>query len=139
MSSASSDLLRRRYVQECRAKDAPHETDEEEPWQSQRQVCQAPSMAKSLAPKMKRDLAHNVSSHRLHHRRQLGPYRQLVKAFALKPLPVLAQTLRLQLVEAFTPKPPHPQNLCWIRQLPPDKAAGQTSTRACAERTQMPR
>ena len=83
-------------------------------------------MAQSLAPKMKLGLAHSVSSHRLHRRRHLGPYRQLVKAFALKPLPVQARTLRLQLVEAFAPKPLHPQSLCQIRQLPPDKAAGQT-------------
>jgi len=62
-----------------------------------------------------------------------------VKVFALKPLPVLAQTLRLQLVEAFTPKPLHPQSLCRIRRLPPDKAAGQTLIHACAVRTQMPR
>ena len=46
---ASVDLLRRRYVQEGRVKDAPHETDEENPWQSQQQVCQAPSMVKSRA------------------------------------------------------------------------------------------
>ena len=95
-------------------------------------------MAKSLAPKMKRDLAHSVSNHRLRHRRHLGPYRQLVKVFALKPLPVLAQTLRLQLVEAFTPKPLHPQSLCRLRQPPPGKAACQTLN-ACAVRTQMPR
>ena len=62
-----------------------------------------------------------------------------VEAFALKPLPVLAQTLRLQLVEAFTPKPLHPQSLCQIHRLPADRAADQMLINACAVRTQMPR
>ena len=87
---------------------------------------------------MKRGLAHNVSSPQ-HHRLHPVQRRQLVEAFTLKPLPVLAQTLRLQLVEAFTPKPLHPQSLCQIHRLPTDRAADQMSINACAVRTQMPR
>ena len=87
---------------------------------------------------MKRGLAHNVSSPQ-HHRHYPAQRRQLVEAFALKPLPVLAQTLRLQLVEAFTPKTLHPQSLCRIHRLLTDRAADQMLINACAVRMQMPR